>query len=57
MTSNPHTCEPKDAPMTAAEYAEWAQGYEMWLSMCAAQTEAVMQDGLNSIGEPREFDW
>lgn len=57
MASNPHTCEPKDAPMSAAEYQEWAQGYEMWLSMCAAQTEAVMHNGLDSIGEPKEFDW
>lgn len=54
---NPHVVDEQDAPMTRAEYQEWAQGYEMWLSMCAAQTEAVMQDGLNTIGEPQEFDW
>lgn len=57
MTSNPHTCEPKDAPMTAAEYAEWAHGYEMWLSMCAAQEQRVMFEGERTFDEPKQFDW
>lgn len=49
MQSNPHTCEPKDAPMSAAEY-------EAWLTMRDSQIIRVMEDGEDTTaGSSQDF--
>jgi hypothetical protein len=49
--TNPHTCEPKDAPLSPEEYAQFQREYELWRQMRDSQRYRV-NGGDDTIHEP-----